>query len=213
MKIKPNRKEVLRYAGFLGTKPDADMEKIFDEAERALCSAVTPRTVSRRFDCEVTKEGVSFGGYFFQSKKLANHLDGCKEIFLTAATLGVEADSLLRRLSITDMSRAAVMQATAAALIESVCDELDLSLAKEIENQGLFLKPRFSPGYGDLDIKYQREIFALLDCPRRIGLSLSDSYMMVPTKSVTAIVGITPNQQCHRAKCSRCPKTDCEFRQ
>lgn len=211
--IIPDRKEALKYLGFKGAEPDAEILEMLDEAEKALSGAVNPKTLSRRFECETTENGVCFGGYSFESKKLAKHLKGCNELFLIAATLGVGADNLIRRLSVTDMSKAAVMQACSAALIESVCNELSLSLENEIKNQGLFLKPRFSPGYGDFSIKYQKEIFTLLDCQRRIGLSLSDSFMMIPTKSVTAVIGITKDRQCHSEKCALCPNTECEFRE
>ena len=53
----------------------------------------------------------------------------------------------------------------------------------------MFFKPRFSPGYGDLSLEVQKEIFSLLDCPRKIGVSLGDSLLMTPSKSVTAIIG------------------------
>lgn len=211
--ITPDRKEALKYLGFNGAAPDGAVTAMLEEAENALLKAVTPKTVSRRFNCEVTEDGVAFGGYVFKSKKLSKHLEGCKELFLISATLGVEADNLIRRLSVTDISKAAVMQAASAALIESVLDELSKSLENELEGQGLFLKPRFSPGYGDFDIKYQKEVFALLDCQKRIGLSLSDSFMMSPTKSVTAVIGITKDKQCHSEKCRLCPNTECEFRE
>lgn len=211
--IKPERKDVLRYLGFRGAEPDGETLKMIESAEEKLCASVTPRTLSRRFKCRVGEDGVTFGGYFFKSKKLSSHLSGCEEIFLTAVTLGAEADNLLRRASITDMGGAAVMQAVSAALTESVFNALCESLEKELAGQSLFLKPGFSPGYSDFNIKYQREIFELLDCSRRIGLSLSDSYMMVPTKSITSIVGITSQRQCVRSKCKLCPKADCEFRE
>ena len=61
-----------------------------------------------------------------------------------------------------------------------------------IRDSGLAVRPRFSPGYGDLPLALQREVFAALDCPRRIGLTLSDSLLMSPTKSVTALIGAGP---------------------
>ena len=78
------------------------------------------------------------------------------------------------------------MQAVLASKIEEVCDSLEDTL----KEQGLVLRRRYSPGYFDLDISEQKKIFALLDITKRIGLTLSDTCQMIPTKSVTAIIGI-----------------------
>ena len=81
-----------------------------------------------------------------------------------------------------------VMQAVLASKIEEVCDGIE----NRLRAQGLTLRQRYSPGYFDLDITEQRKIFALLDLTKRIGLTLSDTCQMIPTKSVTAIIGIEP---------------------
>jgi cobalamin-dependent methionine synthase I len=52
------------------------------------------------------------------------------------------------------------------------------------------LRPRFSPGYGDLPLELQTNLFKVLDCQHFIGLTLNDSMLMSPSKSVTAIVGL-----------------------
>ena len=72
------------------------------------------------------------------------------------------------------------------------------------------IRPRFSAGYGDLDVSFQKEIFGVLDCHKKIGLTLNDSMLMSPTKSVTAIVGIGPERK-HQSKCENCNVKDCEY--
>ena len=109
-------------------------------------------------------------------------------VCIFGATLGFECDRLLRTYSVDGIARGAVMQAVLASKIEEVCDGIE----DRLRAQGLTLRQRYSPGYFDLDITEQRKIFALLDLTKRIGLTLSDTCQMIPTKSVTAIIGIEP---------------------
>ena len=78
---------------------------------------------------------------------------------------------------------------------------------------GEYPTPPFSPGYGDWDLSHQGEVLDLLDATRRMGLSLTQAGMLVPEKSITALVGISDRQEesCGQ-KCMRCKKTDCPFR-
>ena len=103
-----------------------------------------------------------------------------------AATLGVGVDRLLAREEARSPSAAVVTDALASAMIESVCD----ALCQKLSEDGYALRPRFSPGYGDLPLDCQSKLLSLLGTPSRIGLSHNDSMMMTPTKSVSAIVGI-----------------------
>ena len=76
-------------------------------------------------------------------------------------------------------------------------------LRAELEEEHLYLRPRFSPGYGDFDICYQEPVVRMLNCAKTIGLTLTDSFMMTPTKSVTAVIGISTQKD-------RCPISGCE---
>ena len=91
--------------------------------------------------------------------------------------------------------------------------ELRESIRAELEEEHLYLRPRFSPGYGDFDICYQEPIVRMLNCAKTIGLTLTDSFMMTPTKSVTAVIGIsTQKERCPISGCEVCTKKDCEYR-
>ena len=79
--------------------------------------------------------------------------------------------------------------------IEVLCDTIDAQFREEYKKQGLFLTTRYSPGYGDLPIGIQRDFIRLLDTVRRIGLNVSDSGIMIPRKSVTAIIGISETEK------------------
>ena len=144
----------------------------------------------------------------FGSEKLRAHLKGCKRFFLMAATFGASADAVIRKYSKTDVARGAVAQAAGSYLIEEYCDKI----MDETDTGGLFFKPRFSPGYGDFDLSFQKIILDTLDAGKRIGITLTESYMMIPTKSVTAVLGLTDEPSCNIGKCMLCQKKDCEFR-
>ncbi|MCI8496828.1 MAG: Vitamin B12 dependent methionine synthase activation subunit [Clostridiales bacterium] len=207
-------RETLRYLGVRGEADEAlrrQVRSVWDE----LAASVTPKSVTRRLPCVVTEDTVTIAGVQIHSCNLARHLRGCREVFLLAATLGSAADSLLRRYASTDISRAAVMQAACAAMIEQVCDDTEVPLCNTVKEEGRSLRPRFSPGYGDFALEHQRDLAVLLDCTRRIGLTLSDSLMLIPTKSVTAVIGIREGicVEKEEHKCRRCGNQTCEFRE
>ena len=80
-------------------------------------------------------------------------------------------------------------------MIEAYCDACQKELSTEAAKEGLYLRSRFSPGYGDFSLDYQKELLILLDAPKRIGLTVTDSMMLTPTKSVTAVMGLTAEKE------------------
>jgi hypothetical protein len=174
---------------------------------------VVPQSVCGIWDCQIDSFDVTLGGMTVHSQNLTRHLEGCRRAVLLAATLGTEADALIRRFSVQDMEKAVIAQAVCAAMIEAYCDEIEGELAQEPEFDGLCPTARFSPGYGDFDIVHQKDILNMLNS-RRIGLTLTEGYMLIPSKSVTAIIGFA-REKCaaqDMEKCERCADTQCRFR-
>ena len=198
-----NRKEIARYLGFGGTALPAEISAYADACRRELDGTVTPRVLGRRLSLALFREA---------SRDLAHHLRHCREGILYAVTLGAEADRLLRRWSAQSMAKAAVGQAVCAVWLDELCADY---CQKEQENlgEGAYLTPPFSPGYGDWPLSAQTQVLALLDAPRRLGLTLTAGGMLVPEKSITAIMGISDRREeaCGQ-KCMRCGKKDCPFR-
>lgn len=206
-------KEVLRYLGYRGNPGDEQVLKTIDSCIAELSRASSPRSLSQPFAVSFQDSAVLLGNLKIESKDLLGHLDGCKEAVLFAATLGTQADFLLERTSKMDMSRAVVLQACAAAMMESYCDDCERSLAKEAAQRELFLRPRYSPGYGDFSIQHQHDLLRILGSQKKIGLTVTDGCMLVPTKSVTAVIGLTSEKtSCHIAKCMECQSLNCPFR-
>ena len=115
---------------------------------------------------------------------------GDKDVVFLCGTIGAEFDAWQRRLSVLSAADALLSQEIGLAAVEKVMDELEERSRKEVEVEGKKLKPRRSPGYGDLPLSLSRTILEELDAPRKIGVSITDSDLLVPSKSVTAICEI-----------------------
>ncbi len=212
--MKADRKETLRYLGYGRQKPDAQTEKMIEEVAEELERTSQPKSIYREYECTVKGNMIKIGTLSITSSHLSKNLKGCEKVVILAATIGRTADFMIKKYSVINMAKAAVVQAAGAAAIESYVDEIEEEIRKDANLRGLYLRPRFSPGYGDFPLDYQKEIFGLLECNKRIGITLTEGNLMMPTKSVTALIGLTrqANQSCHQKSCSRCEKTDCEFR-
>lgn len=209
-----NRNEIFRYLGYRGRKADEATKQLAEECVAELLKNAEPRAVVREFPLVMSEDGTIDGGCFrTKSMNLWKNLGGCSQVLLIAVTLGVGADRLLAKYGKLQVSKAVVMQAAAAAMIEAYCNELCSGLRKEYEEKGLYLRPRYSPGYGDFSLSCQKTILGGLEAPKKIGISLTDGGVMVPTKSVTAVIGVsTIKERCHVEGCEACENTECPYR-
>lgn len=190
------------------SEPDEQVKSLAESCVAELEAAVTPRFAARREKLSLDGALVRMGGLEVRSESLAKHLTGCSEVILFAATLGTEADRLLRRSAVRSVSRGSAMDAAASAMIEAFCEEQISSFREE----NLCPRSRFGPGYGDLPLEFQRPLLSFLEADRRIGLSVTDSLMLVPVKSLTAIIGLSTDRAQSAAGCAACPMTGCPFR-
>lgn len=207
-------KEAVRYLGFGRREADEATLRLVAAAFSQLERAASPRIVWRVFDLKTAGEGrLDIGGMEVESRSLWKNMKGCCQAVVLGATLGSGVDLLMRRQSLTDMAAAVVTQACAAAMLEEYLDGEQEKIGRELEREGKYLRPRFSPGYGDFSICHQGQLLAMLEAPKRIGLSMTDSSMLTPVKSVTAVIGVsTVKEPCHRKGCEACGKTDCIYR-
>ncbi len=222
------RGELLRLLGWRGQETDEALLAKLDEAAARCLSFARPRSAVRRFSLTfLPADGPAAGGgqkyagvalegagVVLHSADLAAHLQGCREAYLLAATIGEEAERELLRLSGTDMNAALLFDAAASCAVESYADDVCADLA---EGCGHALTARFSCGYGDFPLQAQRDICALLRTDVRIGLCCDESFLLTPRKSVTAVAGITDKSCAQESgcahKCAGCAKADCAFRQ
>lgn len=178
-----NLNEVKRYLKI--KEFDISMRKIIDECFNCVYSSATPKAVYSDVKIKVSRDTVDLGFTKVKSQNLASHLSGCTEAFVVATTLGVGVDRLVEKYVRILQTKAMLCDAIASALIESFCDNLNKFLITDKEAVS-----RFSPGYGDFSLEHQKEILEFLDANKRIGISLTDNLMMIPAKSITAIIGL-----------------------
>ncbi len=212
--MRADRKETLRYLGYRGQEMEEQTIRMIEEAAKELERASMPKSIYREYGCEVTEGRVKLGELTIESQNLATNLKGCERAVLLAATIGRAADFMIKKYSVANMAKAAIVQAAGAACIESYVDEVEDAIRQDAKKRGLYLRPRFSPGYGDFALEHQKDIFHMLECQKRIGVTLTEGNLMMPSKSVTAIIGLTTKEResCQMAKCSLCENINCEFR-
>lgn len=195
--------EVLLYLGYRTGAVPEELERQIAACAGEIRATARPHAVWRPMRLDGTR--LLGSDVTLEGEDIRALLSGCGEAVLLAVTLGPEVERLLRRAEVTDLARALVLDAAASTAVENVCDLLEADLRAYYGAQGLFLTDRFSPGYGDFPLAEQRPFCALLDTERRIGLHLSESCILVPRKSVTALLGVSPVPKPKRARgCEKC---------
>lgn len=213
--IELDRSEAIRYMGYHGTQPDEAVQASLTRCGEALQQAAEPKSIYRVFPLQhIDAQTLEIADVQIHSKNLARNLQGCSEVCLMAATLGIGPDRLIARASAVRMSDAVIYQAAAAAMVETYCDEVNERIRQEAAQRGMYCRPRGSVPVTVIFRSHTRRDFSrLLDTPRKIGLTVTESCLLAPIKSVTAVIGLSETpQSCHRKGCEECGKTDCAYR-
>ncbi len=209
-----NLKDTFRYLGYGSSQADEQTLKLAEECWEELERTAVKRSCFREYPLSFPEDGrMDLGCFQVASRALFKNLEHCRAVVLFAATLGTGPDILIRKYSRLQMSRAVVMQAAAAAMLEDYCDRINEEIRENYEKQGYYLRPRFSPGYGDFPLDCQPALLAGLDAGKRIGITLTDSLLMAPSKSVTAVMGVASvRSDCIIEGCESCGRADCRYR-
>lgn len=191
-----DRPAVLRALRMDSADLEPALETRLADVERTILAAARPAVLWRLVPIRWADDGsYDVGPLHLASIRLRRELDGCRHAFLFCATLGAEVDARMRRYGVTSAADLALAQAAASVLIESHCDACMERMAADSAVAGERLRMRFAPGYGDLPLAVQRALLDALDAPRHLGVTLTDALMMVPTKSVSAIIGAGPERK------------------
>ena len=187
-----NRAEVLRYLGYKGIGADETINSLIDECEAEVLKGTS-----------VTLKGNS----------IKEHLKGCNKAALIAVTISDGIDRMLRIMQASDLAKAVISDSMASAAIEQVCDKVEAVIKEELPEYNQTF--RFGIGYGDLPLSQQGEFLKILNAPKLIGLNIGKTDMMTPTKSVTAVIGLTTGEVSSKKKgCMSCNlKGTCRFRE
>ena len=214
MKMTIDRKEIFRYLGYGKHEVDEATKQLTETCVAELAACAEPKMVMQENMLTLGTDGeIDCGCFSTKSKNLSKNLGGCERVLLMAATLGVGVDRLLLRYGKLHITNAVVIQAAAAAMIEAYCNSLCAQWKNEYEEKGLYLRPRFSPGYGDFSLECQEKILNGLDAGKRIGITLTDGGLMMPSKSVTAVIGISRTKDmCPVYGCEACENKMCRYR-
>lgn len=209
------RKETCRYLGYHGVEPDEHVREYVDRCIEELYEVMQPKYIWKRVPLRLLPDNeLDISGVRVRSVSLTKNLRGCRQVCLMAATIGLGVDRLIARASVAQMSRAAIYQSAGAALVEQLCDEVNEKIIQKAAAEGLYCRSRFSPGYGDLPLEFQKDFFRMMNLTKEIGITLSKSLLMVPSKSVTALIGLSETEKKAAApKCDGCQIADrCDFR-
>ncbi|MBO4383356.1 MAG: methionine synthase [Clostridia bacterium] len=199
-----DRAEAVRYLGDARVAMNPEMERLLEECEREVLATAEPKYLYKVKELPWPE--------LMRGEDIRAHLEGCTQAVLLAATLGTGIDRMLRIAQVTDLSRAVVLDALAGVAIEQVCARFEELLAEQCPDR--FLTVRFSPGYGDYPIDLQKWFLTELDAQKKIGLTTSDHSLLIPTKSVTAVLGLSETEvPKQRRGCASCTLRDtCNYR-
>ena len=203
---KIDRAEVLRYLGYSGQELD---ELLSERIERAMerCEQVSnPGFTYRIFPVDASAGSIRLEGttLVLEGADAFEHLRGARECAVMAATAGLANERELRQLSQLGGLDGMLFDAASSAYAEAVADACNAAIVAQARSRGLYAKWRFSPGYGDFPLDIQAGIVRVLAADRKIGVTTTDSSMLVPAKSVTAFVGLFDSPQDDGRSCEHC---------
>lgn len=213
--MQPTRKQVseaLRYLRVPSPAPD-EMVSLVEDAFDRLSKFIKPRTIYRRFPLTVRGDIVEIGdgSVSCPSKNLARLFRNCRTCVAMAVTLGPAVDRQTQLLSRSEVAAAVAFDACASVWADALCDNIEAELEEQLVDQE-YLTLRFSPGYGDVPMSLTGDLLQILDAPRRIGLTLTRKGMMIPVKSVTALIGISDRPEKRQRSCDDCAFAACAYR-
>ena len=213
--LKIDKDEVLRYLYHKNEPLEKNLDYLVDSLIKETTDIARPRFIYNIFSIEKNN------GIFLQNTNLtlmgrdiARHLEKSEKCAVLCATLGSEIEMKINYYSKIELLKSVILDACASTLIEALCDNAENLIKEEAEKNGFFITSRYSPGYGDFDISIQKDLLNLIEAPKRIGVTVTDSFIMLPRKSVSAVIGFQSEKTKKEIdKCSTCNlKENCSFR-
>lgn len=195
------------YLGYYGAKADSDIHTLIEECRKEFLCCVEYKACIVKTGVVHCSGCVDLGFMKAESKSLCGNLKNCENAFVFAATTGAAAQRLVAKNSVISTLKGMVTDCIGSAAIEAFCDYINRSLGDTD-----YLRPRFSPGYGDLPLTCQQTLLDFLETKKTIGLALTESGMLTPVKSVTALIGIgNDKNKCTGKNCMVCDRKNCPY--
>ena len=213
--LKIDKDEVLRYLYHKNEPLEENLDKLVDSLIKEASDIARPRFIYNTFTIE-KNNGILLQNttLTLKGQDIARHLEKSGKCAVLCATLGNEIEMKINYYSKTELLKSVILDACASTLVEALCDHAENIIKKEAEKSGFFITARYSPGYGDFDISVQKDLLNLIDASKRIGVTVTDSFIMLPRKSVSAVIGFE-HEKTEREidKCSTCNlQGSCSFR-
>lgn len=205
------KQQILRYAGIAGGEVPEGVDNLIKKYIPVFLESAKFRACYLEVPVQIDGDVVDFDCMKVKSHNLSALLNGCDRAILVAATVGIAVDMIIKRAEVMSKAEALILNSIAIAGIEQYMGMLNEFFASQYT--GKALRPRYSPGYGDVPLEVQKDLLRILDTNRKIGVALSDSLLMTPSKSVSAFIGIGSEGCTNIDKdCDLCSKRECEYR-
>lgn len=184
---------ILHYLGHDGQAVSPELGALIDRCKQLTLRTATPRVVYKRYAIVQTTSGLELeqARLVLPGNSIRKHLTHCTQAFVFAVTVGAQLDRVIRSKMLTNPDEGVIINSCASAAVEALADAMCERLAQSIQQENLYLTRRYSPGYGDFPLEIQQPLLFALDAFRKVGLSCTQSCLLTPTKSITAVVGIT----------------------
>lgn len=210
-----DRDEALRYLGYTGQQVDGSLTNRIDEIFERCETVSQPSWVYRIFPVDASNGTITLTGttLVLEGNDIYQHLHEASHCAVLAATCGLANERELQRLNRVGGFEALVFDAASSALVEVAADACNAHIVAQAHDQGLFTNYRYGPGYGDLALDIQGAILDVLGAGKTMGMSVTPSNLLVPTKSITAFVGCFDRPQASQPTCANCSfKPHCTLR-
>ena len=208
--------EVLRYLEYKGQIIDDNLKETINQCKNITKARINPRYTFRVYSIKKNKGIIEFEGsnLKLESRDLYKVLKDCNKCILMAATIGLDIEKDIRKYSFTELTKGIIIDSCATTAIEEVCDMVQEEVQNNILEDGQYTTLRYSPGYGDLPIEKNKDILNLINGQKEIGLTITTNGIMIPRKSVIAVIGISDNKLNQVKKsCINCNNRDtCKFK-
>lgn len=186
-----NKSEVLRYAG---AKKDQGLDpNMVDEACLEARLLAEPKGSWEIYDYDAETHTVQAEPPFhIEGKSITNHLKNATKVIILCATVGdAIEEAVTEHFSEGKYAYSLLLDAAATCAVERLADDMEKTIYPKVAAKSFSTRWRFSPGYGDWDVSQQPDMIRLSGA-NEIGISLTESMMLNPRKSITAIIGLVP---------------------
>lgn len=201
-----DKNEVLRYLGYGSKKVDEITNDMIDNCVDEILELIKTNFVYNIYEIKKKNRNIFLKNSTLklEGEDIYSHLQNSQKCAIMAVTLGSEVDRRIKYYSKSDLTKSIVFDALATTAVEALCDRVEAVIKKIALNNGYTTTSRYSPGYGDLPIEIQPKILNLLDTSKHIGLTVTDSCILIPRKSVTALIGIGKDLKTQPTSCKNC---------